>query len=146
MNEHLIDGGVVRKLWLGETSLYREHLLRLDPESRRNRFGGSLEDFEVEESGLSFIGVLLGAAAAKRLQVRRSLSLPTSKNSRMNSTKNRAIAGSEFVNTILFRFRDPSAQYNMQPPTYRLPSVLTLYPPTCPPKPLATALALSRFR
>ena len=44
MNEHLIDGGVVRKLWLGETSLYREHLLRLDPESRRNRFGGMVSD------------------------------------------------------------------------------------------------------
>jgi hypothetical protein len=35
----------------------------------------------------------------------------------MNSTKNWAIAGSEFVKTILFRFRDPSAQYSMQPAT-----------------------------
>ena len=32
MHEHLIDGGTVRKLWIGETTLYREHLLRLDPE------------------------------------------------------------------------------------------------------------------
>src|SRR6266568_6920371 len=48
--------------------------------------------------------------SAKRLQVSRSRSLSMSKNSWMNSTKNRAIAGSEFVNSTLFRCRDPSAQ------------------------------------
>jgi GNAT superfamily N-acetyltransferase len=44
MHEHLIDGGTVRKLWIGETRLYRDHLLRLDPESRRNRFGGAVSE------------------------------------------------------------------------------------------------------
>jgi GNAT superfamily N-acetyltransferase len=44
MHEYLIDGGTLRKLWIGETELYREHLLRLDPESRRNRFGGAVAD------------------------------------------------------------------------------------------------------
>jgi len=34
MHESLIAGGIVRKLWLGETQLYRQHLLRLDPEER----------------------------------------------------------------------------------------------------------------
>jgi len=44
MHEHLIDGGTVRKLWIGETQLYGEHLLRLDAQSRRNRFGGAVSD------------------------------------------------------------------------------------------------------
>ena len=38
MNELLPDGGTIRKLWIGETDAYRDHLLRLDPESRRRRF------------------------------------------------------------------------------------------------------------
>jgi GNAT superfamily N-acetyltransferase len=41
MDELLTDGGMVRKLWLGEAKAYRDHLLRLDPDSRRNRFGGA---------------------------------------------------------------------------------------------------------
>src|SRR5262249_13131224 len=44
MHEPLISGGAVRKLWAGETELYRQHLLRLDVESRRNRFGGAVSD------------------------------------------------------------------------------------------------------
>ena len=44
MHEPLIDGGTIRKLWIGEAELYREHLLRLDAESRRNRFGGAVSD------------------------------------------------------------------------------------------------------
>ena len=44
MHEPLIFGGAVRKLWVGETELYRQHLLRLDAESRRNRFGGAVSD------------------------------------------------------------------------------------------------------
>jgi len=44
MHEPLISGGAVRKLWVGETELYRQHLLRLDAESRRNRFGGAVSD------------------------------------------------------------------------------------------------------
>jgi GNAT superfamily N-acetyltransferase len=38
------DGGMIRKLWIGEAEKYRDHLLRLDAESRRNRFGGVVAD------------------------------------------------------------------------------------------------------
>ena len=44
MQEVLPEGGVIRKLWVGETAKYREHVLRLDPESRRNRFAGGVSD------------------------------------------------------------------------------------------------------
>jgi GNAT superfamily N-acetyltransferase len=44
MHEVLPEGAVIRKLWVGETAKYREHVLRLDPESRRNRFGGAVAD------------------------------------------------------------------------------------------------------
>ena len=44
MKEFLPEGGVVRKLWIGETAKYRDHLLRLDAQSRRNRFSGGVSD------------------------------------------------------------------------------------------------------
>jgi GNAT superfamily N-acetyltransferase len=44
MQEVLPEGGVIRKLWIGETAKYREHVLRLDPQSRRNRFAGGVSD------------------------------------------------------------------------------------------------------
>jgi hypothetical protein len=44
MYEPLMDDDAIRKLWIGETELYREHLLRLDPESRRNWFGGAVSE------------------------------------------------------------------------------------------------------
>ena len=44
MDELLADGGVIRKLWPGEAQEYRDHLKRLDPESRRSRFGLALAD------------------------------------------------------------------------------------------------------
>jgi hypothetical protein len=37
--------GMIRKLWVGETSAFRDHLLRLDPESRRTRFGSPVNNF-----------------------------------------------------------------------------------------------------
>ena len=43
MNEPLVEG-VIRKFWIGRAGPYREHLLRLDKESRRNRFGGAVSD------------------------------------------------------------------------------------------------------
>ena len=43
MHEPLIDG-VIRKLWIDRAGPYRDHLLRLDAESRRNRFGGAVSD------------------------------------------------------------------------------------------------------
>src|SRR5476651_1208205 len=44
MHNVLVDGGMIRKLWIGEAEKYRDHLLRLDPDSRRNRFGGGVSD------------------------------------------------------------------------------------------------------
>lgn len=44
MNEPLPGGGLIRKLWRGETEAYRDHLLRLDRDSRRRRFSGSVSD------------------------------------------------------------------------------------------------------
>jgi GNAT superfamily N-acetyltransferase len=42
MPKVFIEGGVIRKLWSVET--YCEHLLRLDAESRRNRFNATIAD------------------------------------------------------------------------------------------------------
>jgi GNAT superfamily N-acetyltransferase len=36
--------GTVRKLWSSDATAYADHLLRLDPASRRNRFGGAVAD------------------------------------------------------------------------------------------------------
>jgi GNAT superfamily N-acetyltransferase len=44
MHEPLPDGGLIRKLWINETDIYRDHLLRLDRESRRRRFSGAVAD------------------------------------------------------------------------------------------------------
>jgi GNAT superfamily N-acetyltransferase len=44
MDEPLPDGGLIRKLWIGETDAYRNHLLRLDRESRNRRFSGAVSD------------------------------------------------------------------------------------------------------
>jgi len=44
MQDVLPEGGVIRKLWIGESEKYRDHVLRLDPQSRRNRFGGTVSD------------------------------------------------------------------------------------------------------
>lgn len=40
----LPDGGAIRKLWVGERDAYRDHLLRLDQESRYRRFSGATSD------------------------------------------------------------------------------------------------------
>jgi hypothetical protein len=77
MDELLTDGGMIRKLWLGEAKAYRDHLLRLDPESRRNRFGGAVADELIESyaagamrmdavmHGFLIDGVLRGVAELK---------------------------------------------------------------------------------
>src|SRR3954462_13491619 len=44
MQEPLADGGAIRKLWIGEAASYRDHLLRLDQNSRHSRFGGGVSD------------------------------------------------------------------------------------------------------
>ena len=43
MSEASIDG-VIRKLWIDRAGPYRDHFLRLDADSRRNRFGGAVSD------------------------------------------------------------------------------------------------------
>ena len=44
MHDPLPQGGLVRKLFITETDIYRDHLLRLDSDSRRSRFGGAVSD------------------------------------------------------------------------------------------------------
>jgi GNAT superfamily N-acetyltransferase len=44
MIEALPDGGTIRKIWSGEAYLYRDHLLRLDGDSRRTRFSAGVSD------------------------------------------------------------------------------------------------------
>ena len=44
MNDPLPHGGMIRKMWIGEAERYRDHLLRLDADSRRNRFAGAVSD------------------------------------------------------------------------------------------------------
>ena len=48
MPELLPHNGRIRKLWVAETDVYRDHLLRLDPVSRRSRFGGGVSDQFIE--------------------------------------------------------------------------------------------------
>ena len=74
MQKVFIEGGFIRKLRDGETDAYRDHLLRLDPESRRNRFSGSVADETIRSfaatargpdvivHGFFVEGVLRGAA------------------------------------------------------------------------------------
>jgi GNAT superfamily N-acetyltransferase len=40
----ILPDGVVRKMWRSEAEHYRDHLLRLDIESRRSRFAGAVAD------------------------------------------------------------------------------------------------------
>jgi GNAT superfamily N-acetyltransferase len=74
MQEPLPEGGAIRKLWVGETDAYRDHLLRLDAESRQRRFSGAVsedflarhaataQDMGVVVHGFFIDGVLRGAA------------------------------------------------------------------------------------
>ena len=78
MHEPLPDGGAIRKLWIGETDAYRDHLLRLDRDSRYRRFSGAVSDEFIARhaataNGLGVVvhgffvdGVLRGAAELRR--------------------------------------------------------------------------------
>jgi GNAT superfamily N-acetyltransferase len=77
MQDPLPEGGTIRKLWVSETEIYRDHLLRLDLESRRNRFAGAVSDEFIRNyvglaSGLDgltygfFVGGTLRGAAELR--------------------------------------------------------------------------------
>jgi GNAT superfamily N-acetyltransferase len=79
MDALLAGNGMIRKLWFGETRKYRDHLLRLDEESRRRRFGGLVSDqhirnhvegtkgFDAVLYGFFVDGVLRGAAELRFL-------------------------------------------------------------------------------
>jgi len=79
MQEALVDGGLIRKLWIGEAGIYRNHLLRLDRDSRHNRFGGAVSGEFIESyvtttfslnsviHGFFVDGVLRGAAELRPL-------------------------------------------------------------------------------
>ena len=56
MHESPETPGVIRKLWVGETNRFREHLLRLDPTSRANRFGTPVTDYFIEKYAAKALG------------------------------------------------------------------------------------------
>jgi GNAT superfamily N-acetyltransferase len=79
MNEPLPDGGLIRKLWPGETDAYRDHLLRLDSDSRHTRFSGAMSDqaianYAATARGIDMVvhgffvdGTLRGAAELRQI-------------------------------------------------------------------------------
>jgi GNAT superfamily N-acetyltransferase len=82
MQDVLPEGGMIRKLWVSEIDKYRDHLLRLDSASRRNRFGGGVSDESIHNYvdspialdtvtyGFFVDGVMRGAAELRPLGVR----------------------------------------------------------------------------
>ena len=44
MSERISSGLEIRRLWPSDAEAYRDHLLRLDPRSRHERFGGGMSD------------------------------------------------------------------------------------------------------
>ncbi len=76
----LPNGGLIRKMWIGETHKYRDHLLRLDKESRARRFSsGGISDECIRQyvdtstwldtivHGFFVDGILRGAAELRPL-------------------------------------------------------------------------------
>lgn len=64
----LSRSGSIRKLWVADTAAFRDHLLRLDPQTRRNRFGmAASNDFVARYAETSFAldtlihGVFMGS-------------------------------------------------------------------------------------
>jgi RimJ/RimL family protein N-acetyltransferase len=49
VSDHPAHAGKIRKLWPTETDKFRDHLLRLDKESRRLRFGHGVSDAFIED-------------------------------------------------------------------------------------------------
>ena len=74
MQDVLPEGGVIRKLWIGETDKYRDHMLRLDAESRHSRFGGGVSDDFVRnyvDLSISLDAVVHGFFRRRRVARRR---------------------------------------------------------------------------
>jgi RimJ/RimL family protein N-acetyltransferase len=44
MNKDQVRRGSIRRLWRSDLNAYRDHLLRLDPRTRRDRFSGAVSD------------------------------------------------------------------------------------------------------
>ncbi len=72
------NGGAIRKLWPGERHLIKDHLLRLDDQSRRARFGLAVSDnyiCDYTRAGAAFDGVthafILGGAVRAAAELRR---------------------------------------------------------------------------
>lgn len=81
MDEPLPDNGAVRKLWIGEIKAYRTHLLRLDADSRRRRFGGAVGDEFIaryadtaSDAGVVIHGFFIGDALRGGAELRMSKS------------------------------------------------------------------------
>ena len=82
MQDLLPGGGVIRKLWIGETDKYRDHMLRLDAASRHARFGGGVSDefirnfvelaisLDTVVHGFFLDGIMRGAAELRQLGAR----------------------------------------------------------------------------
>jgi GNAT superfamily N-acetyltransferase len=79
MSDNKVGEGLIRRLWPTETTRFRDHLLRLDKESRRLRFAHAVSDSFIEDyaSSMSEFGSLVyghvvdgqvrGAAELRRL-------------------------------------------------------------------------------
>lgn len=63
MSEHHFSGGTIRKLWPSEANKIRDHLLRLDKNSRRLRFAHAVSDSFIEDyaSRMSDMGAIVYA-------------------------------------------------------------------------------------
>ena len=82
MQDVLPESGVIRKLWIGEGAKYRDHMLRLDPESRNSRFAGGVSDDFISKYvdlssaldavvyGFFLDGIMRGAAELRPLGAR----------------------------------------------------------------------------
>src|SRR5436305_334420 len=57
MRDYLPENGRIRKLWAGETGLYRDHLKRLDAKSRNSRFGAGVSDTFIDDHVLMANGL-----------------------------------------------------------------------------------------
>jgi GNAT superfamily N-acetyltransferase len=57
MQGPLPEGGAIRKLWVGETDAYRDHLLRLDQGSRQRRFSGAVSDDAIARHAATAQGI-----------------------------------------------------------------------------------------
>ena len=49
MSDHKAEEGTIRRLWPTETDKFRDHLLRLDKDSRRLRFAHAVSDAFIED-------------------------------------------------------------------------------------------------